>query len=242
MTDWQQYRTPGRTRIFLVGSGPSLRSTPMDDLIGEDCMAMNKIHKIWTELKWKWRPTHYFKIDYNSLEKMWWKEEIEANAALGIPMFLWSMFQKGYPPGHANFDDMPEGVGSLSNTVWIEKCRHTPYHSGNWKAVQSWHLPSLCTAFTGMSTMLQIAVLMGYEEIYLLGCDLAYTPDRTKNHAIANYTLDTRDKSTMDNGNMLACHLMAKRSSPVPIYNAAPGGSLEVYPRVSLDEILKVKA
>ena len=88
-----------------------------------------------------------------------------------------------------------------------------------------------------MSTMLQIAA-MEYDEIYLLGCDLGYTPDRTQNHAIADYTLDASNKVVMDNGNMQALHEMARRSSPVPIYNATVGGYLETYPRVSIMDVL----
>ncbi len=44
----------------------------------------------------------------------------------------------------------------------------------NHKSMQEWHLPTLCTGLTGMSTMIQLAVVLGYDEIYLLGCDLGY--------------------------------------------------------------------
>jgi len=71
---------------------------------------------------------------------------------------------------------------------------------------------------------------------------LGYTPDVNKNHAIPNYTKDQRDKSEMDNRNMTHLHEMAKRCCPVPIYNATVGGSLEVYPRVDIHELLGVKA
>lgn len=87
--------------------------------------------------------------------------------------------------------------------------------------------------------MIQLGVMLGYSEIYLLGCDLGYTPDRTKNHAIAEYTNDASDKSVMDNGNMTALHQMAKRCSPIPIYNAGIDGKLEAYERVDMMKILK---
>jgi hypothetical protein len=224
-------------RIWLVGSGPSLKETPMDMLTGEDVMVMNKFGRIHSALGWRMKPTHYLKIDHNSID-MTQVEEIKWAEERGCKMYLWEMFRNGFPVGHSNYDTMPEGVGDIQNVTWIQKCKHTGYQWNNVKAVQSWHLPTLCTAFGGMSTMLQIAVKEGYEEIYLLGCDLGYTPFQEKNHAITDYTKDLRDKGIMDNGNMKTLHLMAIRSSPVPIYNATIGGFLEVYPRVDMKEVL----
>lgn len=87
--------------------------------------------------------------------------------------------------------------------------------------------------------MIQIAAdRLKYDEIYLLGCDLGYTSNVNDNHAIPAYTTDKRDKSEMDNGNMLHLHKMAKRCCPVPIYNATVGGELEVYERVNIWELL----
>jgi hypothetical protein len=230
------------SRIFLIGSGPSLKHTPINDLAGEDVMVMNKWNRISKELGFTIRPKYYFKIDYNSFDHLSWKEEIKWAAATCEKLFLWEQFQTGYKVGHSNYEHMPSGVGNLPgvNVEWIRKCKHTPYQWDNWKRANSWHLPELCTAFGGMSTMLQIAA-MEYDEIYLLGCDLGYTPDRTKNHAIPDYTLDDSNKVRMDNGNMQTLHDMARRSSPVPIYNATIGGCLEVYPRVDIYELLKGK-
>ena len=123
----------------------------------------------------------------------------------------------------------------------IEKCpmRCRQYYWNNYKATTEWHLPELCTAFGGMSTMIQIAATwLDYDEIYLLGCDLGYTPHQELNHAVPVYTKDKRDKSEQDNGNMLHLHKMAKKCSPVPIYNATVGGELEVYERRDIWEVL----
>jgi hypothetical protein len=167
-------------------------------------------------------------------------EEIMWAAENCRKLYLWDQFRTGYKVGHGNYEDMPEGVGNLDgvNVEWLKKCKHTGYQWDNWKAVQSWHLPELCTAFGGMSTMMQIAS-REYDEIYLLGCDLGYTPTMSLNHAIPHYTKDLRDKSVMDNGNMTTLHKMAKRCCPVPIYNCTIGGSLEIYERRKLEDVLK---
>lgn len=229
------------SRIFLVGSGPSLKHTPMDALIGEDVMVMNKFGWMADYHGWKLKPKYYFKIDHNTVDKTQ-VEEIMWGVQNCQKLFLWEQFRTGYKVGHANYEDMPEGVGNLDgvNVQWLKKCKDSAYQASNWKATQSWHLPELCTAFGGMSTMIQLASLE-YDEIYLLGCDLGYTPDVNKNHAIPNYTKDERDKSEMDNRNMLHLHEMARRCCPVPIYNATVGGYLEVYPRVDIFELLKGK-
>lgn len=224
------------SRIFVVGSGPSLALTPMDKLIGEDVFVMNKFGRMAEYHGWKLKPRYYLKIDHNTVDKTH-KEEIQWALENCEKLFLWEQFRTGYKTDHLNYEDMPDGVGNLEGVQWIKKCKHTPYQWNNVKAVQSWHLPELCTAFGGMSPMLQIAA-MEYDEIYLLGCDLGYTPHVDLNHAIPAYTKDKRDKSVMDNGNMLTLHQMAKRCSPVPIYNATVGGYLEVYPRVRLEDVL----
>lgn len=225
------------SRIFLVGSGPSLAKTPMSELQDEDMMVMNKFGRIDAHHGWGLKPTYYFKIDHNTVDKTH-IEEIMWGFNNCKHLFLWERFKTGYPKGHPNYETMKEGVGDLPRTTWIKKCEHTAYHYDNVKAVKEWHLPELCTAFGGMSAMIQLGVKMGYDEIYLLGCDLGYTDNVNDNHAIPNYTTDRRDKSEMDNGNMMALHKMAKRCSPIPIYNATVGGNLEIYPRVDIWEII----
>jgi hypothetical protein len=226
------------SRIFLVGSGPSLKNTPMELLKDEDLFVMNKFGWMDEYHGWGLKPKYYLKIDHNSIDRTQ-VEEIGWAAKNCQKLFLWEQFRTGYKVGHSNYEDMPEGVGNLPgvNVQWIQRCKDSVYQAGNWKATQSWHLPSLCTAFGGMSTMIQIAS-MEYDEIYLLGCDLGYTSTMSLNHAIPFYTKDLRDKSEMDNRNMLHLHEMARRCSPVPIYNATVGGVLEVYPRVNLLEVL----
>lgn len=228
------------SRVFIIGSGPSLAKTPVDDLIGEDVFVMNKANHLWKHFGWKLKPKYYFKLDYNYYDREIWKEQVYWAADHCQKLFLWEQFRTGYKVGHSNYETMPDGVGNLPgvNVEWISKCKHTAYQSGNWKATQSWHLPTLCTAFGSINPIMQICA-MEYDEIYLLGCDLGYTGDSNKNHAYPGYDTDPRDKSEQDQRNMSNIHAIARRCSPVPIYNATIGGSLETYPRVDIFELLK---
>lgn len=227
-------------RIFLVGSGPSLAETPMHLLRNEDVMVMNKFGRIDAHYGWNLKPKYYFKIDHNTVDRTQ-VEEITWGLENCEHLFLWDMFKTGYPEGHPNIETLSEGVGDIERTTWIPKCSRKcrSYYWYNDKANQEWHLPELCTAFGGMSTMIQIAAdRLKYDEIYLIGCDLGYTPHANQNHAIKNYTTDKRDKSELDNGNMLHLHKMARACSPVPIYNATVGGELEVHERRDIWEVL----
>ncbi|MCB2179452.1 hypothetical protein KQH61_05975 [bacterium] len=225
-------------RHWIIGNGPSLNDTPLDLLEGEITWAMNRIHYLYDRVKW--RPTYFFMIDHNSNNpKGYWKDCLMAH--YNTPKYLWRAFRDGLPKSHPNHEDIPEGIGELPNTTWIDRCEKHHYYMANniTKRAESWHLPELCTAFTGLAVMIQLAVLNGADEIYLLGCDVGYSPDYTKNFFDPNYTDDMRDRAELDNTNMTWAHEVARRSSPVPIYNATIGGSLEVHPRVDLMEVLK---
>jgi hypothetical protein len=176
-----------------------------------------------------WRPDFYFMIDHNMQNTPgYWRECILDNA--GTPKYLWEKFRDGFD------NEAERGIGDIPHTVWMPRCeKHHYYMSNNiHKRVQSWHLPDICTAIGGLSAMMQIAVMMGYEEIVLLGCDLGYKEDGTANHFDPNYTQDDRDRATLDNENMLYLHEMAKLSSPIPIYNGTIGGQLEVHKRIKI--------
>ena len=229
-------------RLFILGSGPSLRNAPLDRLheAGEHTLACNKINLLWEEgLVRHWRPTYYFMADYDGQNGKNWKEWVLANAACKH-LWLWDGFRDGFPPGHSSHEILPDGLGELPKTTWLARCpRHHYYQPANPRmAGWGWHLPEICTGVNSISAMLQIGALLGYDELYLLGCDLGYTPDRALNHFSPNYSLFPFDKAATDNRNYLAAHKVANRDCPVPIYNATPGGMLEVYPRVDLETLL----
>jgi len=226
------------TRVFVMGNGPSLKDAPFNLLENEACLAMNRINFMWNEVipGLKWRPTHYLKIDHNFYTHTTWKDEVMEVVSTGIPCYMWDGFKDGLPEKHPNHDTLPDGIGDHPNITWLPRCEHHYYMAPNPMGSQGWHEP-VCTGYGGMSTMLQIAARM-FDEIYLLGCDLNYGSDYKKNHFTDKYCDDMRDRSEMDNLNMMKLHEMAKECSPVPIYNATPGGSLEVYPRVNIMDVL----
>jgi hypothetical protein len=80
---------------------------------------------------------------------------------------------------------------------------------------------------------------MGFKEIYLLGCDCYYSMDIKKHHFTETVRIDPTF-STAPN-RMICGYKEAKKYADkhqIAIYNATRGGNLEVFDRVSLDDIL----
>lgn len=205
-------------RIFLIGNGKSLLDTPFELLKDEDTMALNAIDLIYD--KTDWRPTYYFCMDVNPNDRHRWAA-IESNRNCK-KLFLWEKWKEKFP---------------WDNVEWLPLCKkHHPFPVQSKNALQEWHLPTICSAHGSMSPMMQLAVQMGYTEIYLVGVDLWTSK---KCHFDENYPAFWvwEERNKIENH----IHQVARKSSPVPIYNATLGGNLEVHPRVDLFKILERK-
>ena len=96
-----------------------------------------------------------------------------------------------------------------------------------------------------MGIALQLAATLGHNPLYLVGCDLGFVPEvegePTTNHFDPEYrTFDDFPLEERD-ATLISMHKIAKRSAGemgIFIYNATVGGSLEVYPRVDINEVL----
>ena len=164
------------------------------------------------------RPTHYYCIDVNEKHTNW-KDMVRANLDCE-KVYLRDGWQEHF---------------SGKNIEWIKICeRHHWYAADNYrKRAESWHLPEICTAFGSMYTVMQLAVLQGATEIYLVGCDLF---DGKNDHVTPDYPVFF--DQTIRNQIELHIHQVSRRSSPVPIYNATVGGYLEVHPRTTISDVL----
>jgi hypothetical protein len=218
-------------RHWIIANGSSLNQTPLELLKGEITWGMNRIHLHYS--KTSWRPTYYLCVDYNQQNpKNYWKECIRAH--WNTKKYLWDGFRDG-----SAYQELEPFGEEVPATTWIQRCKkHHYYMATNWKRAESWHFPTICTAFSGIGSMMQLAVLNGATELYIVGADL-YVPDYRQNFFTANYTDDQRPRDELDNTNMTQVHKVAKRSSPVPIYNATIGGALEVHPRVNFFDVLE---
>lgn len=222
-------------RCFIVGNGPSLRDTPLDDLVGEVSYATNRIHLIYPETKW--RPTHYVRVesmqdtDDDSVD-LWATDLLvhlnDPNITVHCNMWFPKLLER-------------RGYGTWKNIQILKTCAHYFVHFDTDRCPHLWHLPHLCSFGGSLTLAIQIAVKAGFDKIYLVGCDLGYK-DQEESHFIDGYASGYEiDEARYANMDKVAAHMIAMRSSPVRIYNATIGGDLEVYPRVDLAEVLKEK-
>jgi len=215
------------SRIFLIGNGASLQKTPLDLLENEVTMGVNKIGAIF-------KPNYYVKIDFSQFDGNEWKDEV--SPMLDRPCLLWDVFRDGEPrEGEPFSDSIPYGMGDHPNVTWVSRCEH----HGNKGYEGKWHDP-FCTAHNSIVTMTQWAVQLGFDEIFLVGCDGEFT-DGITDHFMPYYKKIDSGYVERNNKCVRMAHKLIKRSSPVPVYNATIGGSLEVHPRVDIYEILKGK-
>lgn len=88
---------------------------------------------------------------------------------------------------------------------------------------------------------IQLAVYMGFSEIYLLGVDCNYVMGSKNNHFIAEEKEDNKDHKE---DSMIKAYEYAKRYADthgIKIYNATRGGMLEVFKRVDFDSLFEDK-
>lgn len=221
-------------RAFIVGNGPSLSNTPLDRLIGEVSFATNRINLIYDQTDW--RPTHYVRAEGLELlrenkTRLWMEEVVYHIEHKDVTTWMNS---------HYPCCLQREGVSVVPDTL-ILPCQHYRVNFYDEKCPVYWHLPMLCSFGSSLHVAIQIAVTLGYGPLYLIGCDLGYV-DGEPSHFTPDYEVGYEGllrPAQEANNDMLVAHLNARRSSPVPIYNASIGGNLEVYERVDYNALFR---
>lgn len=222
-------------RCFIIGSGPSLRPEDLDTLAKnhEICFGSNRIYKIFPRTVW--RPDYYVCTDGDFL----FSSVAEIKRSGDFPKLL-------------NYDAKKYGRSPEDNIRYL--CL-------DWKIQQDYfsrkppeqisadpsdHISSFGTV---TAVAIELAVYMGFSEIYLLGCDHNYAfkaDTEGKIHRDASVSSTYFDgagetdsaRSIQLVDFMTESYITCKRSaeeSDVKIYNATRGGKLEVFERVDFD-------
>lgn len=226
-------------RCFVIGNGPSLTPQDLERLKGEYSFGCNMVYKIFDRTSW--RPTYHCVSDMmlSQCKGREFAQYVES------PFFtLRSRYRE--------MEDYPEG------TVYVYDVNHKHYRvSGHllWYVVRS--------KATVVLFMIELAMYMGFQEIYLLGVDCTSSFEK-QGHFVENYvSKDLQEKDRERTRDIMRnpqateeeirrYHLerdiqryekirKAAQKRRVRIYNATRGGRLEVFPRKSLDVILPVE-
>lgn len=229
-------------RCFVIGNGPSLIPQDLDRLKNEYSFATNKIYHIFN--KTAWRPSYYVCIDNNVIA-----EEIENIKTIGdYPKFI-------------NFHAARYGRDEHSNIRYI--CTKGKFHVNLYKPQVS-ELNEDVSEYvawvhTVTVTAIQIAIYMGFKEIYLLGVDHSYANVADSKGRIhtnpavkADYFAGMMGTGSEAGNRAIVTNVDAMNYSyelarkfaeqkRVKIFNATRGGKLEVFERVDFDELMKKK-
>lgn len=227
-------------RCFIIGNGPSLRVEDLELLKNEITFATNRIFKLFSETTW--RPTYYFCIDYLIYELDHEKiKDIEAKIRF-VPIERALAAGKIYEEVTYYNRDVKYVDIKDQKIVRIKEFDFS-------EDVQE----KVFGGQTVLFDVIQFAVYMGFQEIYLLGVDHFF-----KKEVLADGTIIETD-AVMDHFNkeyeekldtavavvapLYAAEIAFKTAKEVcdrkgiVIKNATRGGKLEVFERISLDDI-----
>lgn len=221
-------------RCFIICTGPSLTIDDLELLKKEHTFSMNSIISMFD--KSDFRPEFYMLQDgtvekkiRSKLQKVS-KDDLktvflgEGNVLLNESS-LSSKVIKTYShlnPVKYNFDwayhffDMYYGT-EPAKVEFSEDCAKT-----------------IKDGFTVTYSAIQLAIYMGFKEIYLLGCDTS-----TGGHFDKKIGHNTEVKAVWYFAMAYEVAKEYAEKKSVRIYNATRGGMLETFPRVDLNEVLK---
>lgn len=218
-------------RVFLIGNGPSLRQTKLDLIKDEYSIAMNRISLIYANTFW--RPSYYIYASDNVNNQNWgqeWRKSVrQAVLEPKTVSFIYELYGDCLPnnvevewlKSVTEFEIGTEGTFSTNASQWISK-------SG-----------------TSMNIALQLAYYMGFEQIFLLGCDLNWKTTRRNqkdpNHFDPNYSANIPD-GERERLRMRKTHLYAYKyfiKANKEVYNLTQNTLLDVYPFASYEKIVQ---
>lgn len=221
-------------KCFIIGNGPSLTIEDLEKLKNEITFASNKIYLAFNETLW--RPTYYFVEDHLVLAQNY-KEIISLDG-----------FQKFFPQ---------------ITLHWMPKVHNGIYYP----LIYDFKQPNFSDnpnkgLYWGASvtySMIQMAIYMGFKEIYLLGVDFDFIKSNKKlyigesgiylsngeqNHFHKNYREAGEQWTVPDMKFQKKSFKKAKKfceENNIEIYNASKNTKLNVFKKINFNNLLHYK-
>lgn len=235
VADSAEYWRQNRNRFlgqrgFVVGNGPSLKMSDLGMLESEVSIASNKAYLAYPTTKW--RPTLLTcgdKLVWSKIHSQLPREVDNVVILNTLPDYRSRCRQTILRMRGAFFGD---AIGFSSD------CGFGVY--GGW---------------TVTYINLQIAVHLGLNPIYLIGCDHYYSGEKgvepnggvvqhsgKSNHFIENYRVDGEKVHLAPIEMMTQAYTNAlkwSKNNNVQIFNATRGGHLEVFPRICFEDVFR---
>lgn len=228
-------------RVFIIGTGSSLRLEDLEKLKDEITFSCNKIYLSFDQIDW--RPTYYFAIDSLFLKQNY-KNINKLNGFKKIFPWVAKFWCKGINNAH------------FYNLIWENLDWEKPYSKNPKFGLNP--LKGLYFGSTVTYSMIQMAYYMGVREMYLLGIDFDYNVPKeneigdiafkegslNKNHFHSSYYEKEEMLYPPNLHRHKKSYLSAKEKMDelgAKIFNATRGGRLEIFPRVDFDSLFKTK-
>ncbi|MCI7264084.1 MAG: DUF115 domain-containing protein [Eubacterium coprostanoligenes] len=230
--------TAQTNRCFIIGNGPSLTISDLEKLKNETTFACNRIYGLYDRTLW--RPTYYCSQDL----------EVLAQIKNDLPYALSNCYHSFLPYKFAkNINNIINEQNNLSlfYSPYISVYSDTGVYPEGLMPFSDDISNSIYDGLSITYAMIQIAVYMGYKEIYLLGIDHNYSlkngiVDLQKSYAEG---IKPIDMSTQNPPELQLCEISFReakkycKANGITIKNATRGGKLEIFDRISLEEILQ---
>lgn len=216
--------------IFVLGNGPSLAETPVEKL--PVTFAMNKIATLPAYVD-GWRPTYYWCTtgglknfpEPRRLAEVVIGDRVTSFVSTTSPLpDRENVYRVKTSSRRANFSINEEMHFSIPLPVWSDD-----------------PLGGLIHYRMTMYDMMQMICWMGFNPIYLVGCDLGFSPEQHHYDGYIDGVVWSRQRAYHENWWHYRAHEWINYYTSqrgIKVYNATLGGELEVYERVNLNDLL----
>jgi hypothetical protein len=234
-------------RCFIMGNGPSLNITDLCLLEDDYVWGLNRCYLLFDRIKW--RPKFFVALDEivvpdNSYEINSLISEL-SNCLFFFPL---QFRLNGTLASGINtywYEEIPQNISKIPRGYFSDD-------AGSY----------IRAAYTVTIAALQLAVYLGFNPIYLIGCDTDYTlpnsiyfdeknkdkiistADDDPNHFRGDYFGAGKKYSRPSPERMIIAYQQAKKifdEIGIDVFNATIGGKLEVFPRVTYDLLFTKK-
>lgn len=218
-------------RVFITCPGPSMTIKDLELLKNEYTIGVNSITKAYEFTDW--RPTYYALVDIFAFGKYLSENEVAGNT-----------FCKR--EGFFHYRSNPKTKNGRETYLLIDYSNHKPDWMKKKKIEYSSDI-SVCVydGFTVTNMAIQLAMYMGFKQIYIIGADCDYSQPKIhfieceddKKKIAAGWLPAATDLSI--EGYKAIKEYAYKRGHE--IYNVTRGGKLEVFYRDNLERVLQHK-
>ncbi len=220
------HNTHSGERCFIIGNGPSLVPQDLDLLKNEFCFASNRIDRIYESTDW--RPSFYCTQDISIIQKY---TDIIRKISAPFKLMVY---------------------GGSRKIGYIGKALYTPFKPYDYPQPPAFSediSAFIADGYTVTYTCMQIAAYMGFKEMILLGIDHNFPVDITPDgkiitHADAAEHFYGSNEISQHYPMLYKVDLTYKTAKEyaeqhgIRIINATRGGKLEIFERMSLENLL----